>query len=87
MNNKNVFKMFNTNTNSQKFLINFSNKFYFNKVSTMINSIHTIKTIPMLRVEDNTNELDTDETVKSIIPIGNGSVFLNYLMLLRHGKY
>ncbi len=78
--------MFNTNTNSQRLLINFSNKFYLNQVSAMINSIHTIKTVPMFRMEDNTNELDTDESIKSIIPIGSGSIFLNYLILSRHGK-
>ncbi len=84
-NNKNVFKMFNTNTNSHKFLINFSNKFYFTKVNTLINSIQTIKTIPMFRLEDNTTELDVEESINSIVPIGSGSIFQNYLILCRYG--
>ena len=86
INNKNTFKMFSTITNTNKSLINFSNLYYFNKVNTLINSMQTIKSIQLIRLEQNIADMDNDDCIESIVPFSSGNMMLNNTLICRQGK-
>jgi hypothetical protein len=88
-NNKNMFNMFNSTLNSQKFKINFSNKCFMSKAYFLDNHPGMISELSlgskMLSGEvKSASELEQIE--KEAINMGEGMSLVQGLFLIRHGK-
>jgi hypothetical protein len=88
-NNKNIFNMFNSSTNSQKFRMTFSNKFFMSKAYFLVNHAGLLTSVclgsKMLSGEVKVaNELEQID--KEAIHVGEGMSPVQGLFLVRHGK-
>ena len=90
-NNKNAFKMFNSNLNSQTFKINFSNKYFMTKAVFLANNPNLLNNAglgsKMLVGEvKNGMELDNLDSDITTLSSGDGMTQVSGLFLVGRGK-
>ena len=89
-NNKSVFNVYNTSTNSQKVLINFSNKCFIDRAIFLDNNPSLVKT-DILGSKTLSGEMkngaESEKLENDAIKVGDGLSMLQGLFLVRHGIY
>jgi hypothetical protein len=77
-NNKNIFNMYNSSVNSQRFLISFSNKFYMTGLNNIMNIQNFKNNFPMIITgQVTTTELDNETSLQEVLPT-NGNIAVNF---------
>jgi hypothetical protein len=88
--NKSIFNMFSSTTNSRKSFIYIQNKFFINRVLSLVNSNtllckSSISQLVTGQLKTST-DLDKEQTGLASLCLGNGLVLLNELLIGKHGN-
>jgi hypothetical protein len=86
-NNKNIFNVFNTNTNSQKSLTSFSNKYYMTKLNALMNTQNLNKNFSLLVTGlISPSEAAKETDIQEVLPL-NGDLITSLYLVCKHGMY